>query len=272
MRTFLPLSVLVLLLSAAPRVPASPASAFPKWEKKGLAEFAEWFSDAVLTEGGVLRLAPTAEYRSAPGPARATAASAAFASWREAAGKDADLLEVAHAGGGEVWAWDERRGRAVRFESYDYAKQVAAAPRGPTVGRWFMFGGLQMTAQESLLQLFLNMRLGSFLYRDKIDAALTFDLGMTSFSTPDTGLDDGGSNVNSTTTFGVMGRYHVPLSPRWRVHGGLQWNVTSGGGTSSDYPNVLVGLSHSVGRGTFDVTARLGDNGGGTAGYTLFIK
>jgi hypothetical protein len=161
-------------------------------------------------------------------------------------------------GGGELW--NIKDGRAVKLDSWS-DRNIYLGPKARRTGRWFASFGMQSMGGGDYPSSTLNLRLGTTLYKDRYDAAVSYD-----YSKPR-------DAVLSRSSLGLVGRMLMPLSR----HGG--WNLGAQVYSSDNYGvkttavGLVTGLNVYLPRGSFDIGFTLRDKGayGLMAGYTVFL-
>lgn len=174
-----------------------------------------------------------------------------------AAGPDA-AAQVSFDGGGELWR--VKGGEADRLDAWSDAK-IRLEEKAVRTGRWFASFGMQSMAGGDYPSATLNLRLGSTLYKDRYDLALSYD-----YSKPQ-------DSLLSRSSLGLVGRALMPLTR----HGG--WNIGAQVASVDNYGveetkvGVVTGLNVYLPRGSFDITFNLQDKGayGFLAGYTVYL-
>lgn len=159
---------------------------------------------------------------------------------------------VVHSSKGQCELWQNRKGDAVLIDTWnsnslDIDNYIRKEDRSKKYGRWFYYVGGSFNGTKESSTGSLNLRGGSFLYKDIIDAAATFNLGY--------------SKVVSASFAGDLGlssRAYWPirklsLSPYLGV--GISWSFAP-----SMYFEfqAFTGVSWFVGPGSLDVGFRYG--------------
>jgi hypothetical protein len=161
-------------------------------------------------------------------------------------------------GGGELW--NVKEGRAMKLDAWS-DRNIYLGPKARRTGRWFASFGMQSMGGGDYPSSTLNLRLGTTLYKDRYDAAVSYD-----YSKPR-------DAVLSRSSLGLVGRMLIPLSR----HGG--WNLGAQVSSSDNYGvkttavGLVTGLNVYLPRGSFDISFTLRDKGayGLMAGYTVFL-
>lgn len=140
--------------------------------------------------------------------------------------------------------------------------------------RWFYYvgGAYNMSTGMSddnsafLVDAMLNLRGGTYLYRDLIDVALSLSFGYNA------NLDDDNDDGTMTTSIGISTRYYIKPKPQMSVvpYVGIGASYTI---SDEDYfePQLLGGVCWFVGPGSLDAGLQWGKTSkwGLTVGYTF---
>jgi len=212
------------------------------------------FESSRENQAGVVYLKAANVYKNLPAASRVVAVANAAASLGRTDGQMAVELD----GDGELWRIKD--GKAARLDVWSDSSLPLAHGAART-GRWFATFGMQGMSGGDYPSGTINLRLGTTLYRNRYDAAVSYDYYK---------LRDA---LEGRTSLGLVGRALIPLS----AHGG--WNI---GGQLSSVDNygkksgsigVVTGLNVYLPGGSFDLTLNLRDKGGYglLAGYTIFL-
>lgn len=219
------------------------------------------FSAARLSSQEQLILEATDVFISSA-PKRRAWVTEALAEWKrqlDGAGipEEQPLAVVAWKGAGSLWSL--RQGRAALLEEWADERPVVSGDR-LGAGRFFGFLGGQVTRGGDFDSSGFNARLGSTLFQNHYDMALTFAYATV-------------GSVDARS-FGILGRALFPLSP------GVGWNTgvqvsrfDPSSGDSISTLSAVAGLNFYLPGGSFDVTLQAGNNNtyGFLAGYTVFF-
>jgi hypothetical protein len=128
-------------------------------------------------------------------------------------------------------------------------------------GRWFASFGMQGMSGGDYPSGAINMRLGSTLYKNRYDVALTYDYYK---------LRDA---LEGRTSLGLVARALMPVSPYGGWNIGAQLLSVNNYGVRQGTLGIVAGINVFLPRGSFDITLNLQDQGnyGLLAGYTVFI-
>lgn len=222
------------------------------------------FSEARLSYQNQLVLEATDEFL-----ARATSgqkgwvweALLAWSSSLNAAGinDNSPLAEVVRPGGGSLWRLSEGKVRQLEEWSDDKLSLGSAERRG----RLFGFFGGQLSNGGTANATGLNARIGSTLFKNRYDLALTF------------GYNSADTTPKSTiVSYGLVGRALFPLTRR------IGWNIGAQAvrsdpnlGNATNTVSALGGINFYLPKGSFDLTLTYGSRGslGLLIGYTLYL-
>jgi hypothetical protein len=264
-RGLLAAAALVLPLRAALAAPdlASLRSAWGKHEDS--------FSSPAAGPAGQLTVTATEAFLESGAEDRNAALESLAADWRKASPEDPLLLEVRWRYGGWLWRGkrDAKTGRervalVDRWDDAAFPWVQDAQARG----KWFLFfGGQSMSGGGLGTSAGFNARVGTTFFRDRYDAAFTFNRSAT---------DTGAGPKIKLTAVGFLGRalFRVP-DTSWGYN--LGGGVTVISGSNFDTENevsALAGLNYYQQRGTWDVSLNFGDEGTRTLilGYSLFLN
>lgn len=161
-------------------------------------------------------------------------------------------------GGGELW--EVKESRVVKLDAWS-DRNIYLGPKARRTGRWFASFGMQSMGGGDYPSATMNLRLGTTLYKDRYDAAVSYD-----YSKPQ-------DSELSRSSLGLVGRMLMPLSR----HGG--WNLGAQVSSSDNYGvkttavGLVTGLNVYLPRGSFDISFTLRDKGayGLMAGYTVHL-
>ncbi|MBI4656244.1 MAG: hypothetical protein HY746_05795 [Elusimicrobia bacterium] len=128
-------------------------------------------------------------------------------------------------------------------------------------GRFFGFIGGQLMSGGDFPATGFNLRLGTMLYKDKYDMAVTYDYNkMKDFDEP-------------SKSFGLIFRSLMPLSEHsgWNLGAQMLYNDYSG--FNDTVLGVVSGINIYLSQGSFDITFNYQEKGvfGFIMGYTIFI-
>ncbi len=262
---------LILALALTLLAPALPLRASPDmaalrdaWDKH-----ASYFAEPALGGAGQLRVKATDAFLGARLPEKKAALAELAADWRRASPGDPLLMEVRWRYGGWIWRGkrDPKTGRervslVDRWDDGSFPWVQESSPWG----KWFLFlGGQAVSGGDIGSSHGFNVRLGTTLFRDRYDAAFTFNSTST-----------GPAPKVKLTSLGALGRalFRVP-DTHWGYNLGGGITVISGPGfdTENEF-NVVGGLNLYQRGGSWDLSLNLGDEGTRTLvlGYSLFLN
>jgi hypothetical protein len=262
--------LLSLLLMAACGMPLCAfGDDVATFRSKDLGAYSEWFTDAHLDASGALVLEATDDFMRLISFQQNSILQEVIEHWSELVGEKAlrahPVVTVQTSRGGSLWTLDERTDRVRNLETWDTVHPLAAGSN-PTTGRFFSYLGLGMRAVDKTFNLNLDIRLGSYLFRNILDSSINFGLG--TFTTA--AVDGGTPSTNMTMDIGGLMRVHFPLVPSaglsGNVGGGVDLNISMSGASAETDATVttdvtgygMAGLSKMLGRSTsLDVSAKL---------------
>lgn len=212
------------------------------------------FESSRTNSAGLVYLKASGGYNDLTAASRASVVATAAASLGRKNGQLAVELDAA----GELWTI--KNGEAEKLDVWsDRSTPLAHGSLKP--GRWFASFGMQGMSGGDYPSGTINLRLGTTLYKNRYDAAVTYDHYK---------LRDA---LDGRTSLGLVGRALLPLSP----HGG--WNIGAQVSSMDSYGNktssigLVTGLNVYLPGGSLDLTLNLRDKGGYglMAGYTIFL-
>jgi len=167
-------------------------------------------------------------------------------------------LVVKQDAGGELWSI--KAGTPYRLDTWS-DKSTPLGQNTSRAGRWFASFGMQGMNGGDYPSGAINMRLGSTLYQNRYDVALTYDYYK---------LRDA---LEGRTSLGLVGRALMPVSQYGGWNIGAQLSSVNNYGVRQGTVGIVTGINVFLPRGSFDITLNLQDQGnyGFLAGYTVFI-
>ncbi|OIO02945.1 MAG: hypothetical protein COX65_02780 [Elusimicrobia bacterium CG_4_10_14_0_2_um_filter_56_8] len=167
-------------------------------------------------------------------------------------------LVVKQEAAGELWTI--KAGTPSRLDAWS-DKSLPLGQNANPAGRWFASFGMQGMSGGDYPSGAINMRLGSTLYKNRYDVALTYDYYK---------LRDA---LEGRTSLGLVGRALMPVSPYGGWNIGAQLLNVNNYGVRQGTLGIVAGINVFLPRGSFDITLNLQDQGnyGLLAGYTVFI-
>ena len=275
---FLPLFLLATApaLKGGPQAIArGPSEALETFQQDGLPALRIWFSRADLSASSHLRLLATEEFLRLGDARQKGVMTTVASSWSEARqGKlvgPKGFMEVAEPAGMSLWrVVDVDTDEAVLVERWDAGNPLGVTGGGGRRGPWYGYlgGQARVAFSEETAYLSFNARLGTFLIANRLDTAFTYTTSLT------TDVSSRARPVGTTppdiasSSVGLLGRYHIPLSKKVSVHAGTQI------ATGPTY-NLLTGLGIFTGAGVYDIGLSVGLNTGGgwnfSTGYNIFF-
>lgn len=185
--------------------------------------------------------------------------AAVLNAWYAAApAKKEGLAVVELNGGGELWTVKE--GRAAKLDAWS-DKQIYLGPKARRTGRWFASFGMQSMGGGDYPSSTMNLRLGTTLYKNRYDAAVSYDYGKPRDA------------VLSRSSLGLVGRMLMPFSRRGGWNLGAQLSSSDNYGLKTTAAGLVTGLNVYLPSGSFDISFTFRDKGayGLLAGYTVFL-
>lgn len=280
-------SIIFLFLFLSPLLveAKTPPEAIITFEQDTLPSLQNWFSKVEISEGEHLRLHSTESFLRLKEKKQVPIMTDVLLGWQDALKlKEVPFVEVLEPTGGSLW----RLGQLKIYSSQlfgppeereeDIAELIdrwnlndplrfLVSPGRP----WFMFLGCQMPITETTIGLSGNLRLGTFLLKNRLDTALTVNYDMSMLTDVPEGTE---VEPTISSSFGLMGRIHFPL----RKYEGVTWNVggqillQKSGDTSSTNFTFVAGVSKCLGQGSVDLSLNLGkDLSQLSLGYTTFF-
>lgn len=212
------------------------------------------FAGAALNSGGVLRLKATETYLKLDGSPRKEAVETQAKAYPAAS-----VVVVDYLGNGELWTISD--GRASLADSWKRS-EIHFGPHVRRFGRWFGYIGAQATRGGDLPSNMWVGRVGTMLFKNRYDAALS--VSRNSF----TALTD-----STVTSIGLTFRSLHPFTEHTGYNYGAQLDRISYTGYSHISPSILCGMNIYLPGGSFDVTITQGEKGnrGLLFGYTVYI-
>lgn len=177
----------------------------------------------------------------------------------------------------EIWRKDITTGQIILIGKWDLNnaeiyKYLPTTLETTKFHPFFFYVGGQANFNSGNLTLFFSTRVGSFLYKDRWDLALSGSVSIT----------DNDFNSITNTELGLMSKVYFPIrkyniSPyvgagvsRVFVNSSMEFQ-NENADFNDNYWNkmLLIGISWYVGPGSFDLGAQIGDNFNLTMGYTF---
>lgn len=226
------------------------------------------FSDARLSSAGGLILDATDAFAAAGASAQAAGITAVCSEWEQSLRASAGIGEanpfllVVRPAEGTLWRCEEKGGRPVQ----DWADSHLDLGEAQRSGRLFFSFGGQMSVGGLVDQTGLNTRLGTTLFQDRYDLAVTYG-----HETVDT------TPKFVTNSYGLAARALFPIDARMGWNIGVQGtrSIASSGGPkeTTDTASGLAGLSFYLPGGSVDVTVHAGNHSsyGVLVGYTIYL-
>lgn len=229
-------------------------------------KFREYFSDAGKDQSGQFRLTATLNYSQMSASKRKDVMSSLLRS------RPATLVIVHLGSQRELWAWNSEAGNAGQLDAWDLNPAPAtssAEEAQPEIAKhpWFFYiGGAQQMDSNKNLNGALNVRVGFFLLRDKMDLAVSLSELLSG------NLE--AESASMTTSIGLASKYYLVIkNSRMRPNLGAELAVSiPSGGSTALTPSALAGISWFVGPGCFDAGLRVGSSSMLLFGYTFIPK
>ena len=258
------LCLIALLACASPAVRAADFDSALEDFKRDFNSSA--FSNPRLSNNRQLILDAADPYLSAKASKRKEWVQDALTRWREAlslagVNKKTTFLEVVWPAGGCLWQWDKGALRQLD----EWSDEKLAFSETNRSGRLFGFFGGQLVTGGASQVNGLNARLGSTLFHDRYDLALSYS-HTTVKTTPQ----------YVSNTYGLVGRALFPWTKQagWNIGGQATRTLVPGAPQKYDALSALTGINFYLPGGSFDVTLTWGEEGayGLQLGYTLFFN
>lgn len=223
------------------------------------------FSESRLSSKNHLILQATDVFLTAETSKQTDWVKEAFIQWRKSlqvAGisRGPDFIVVVSQEGGTLWHW--KKERVHKLDEWADDRLTFENPGGRRDRLFGSLGG-QMSTGGRADSTGVNARLGSTLFRNRYDLALTF-----SHNSVDT------SPKFTTQSYGLIGRALFPWRRRvgWNIGGQMIRTVPSQGRAENTL-SALGGINLYLPGGSFDVTLTVGNKGsyGFLIGYTVYL-
>lgn len=159
---------------------------------------------------------------------------------------------------GELWRVKD--GKAEKLDRWS-DRTLPAGPGMTKTGRWFASFGMQSMSGGDNPSGTMNLRVGSTLFRDRYDLALSYDYSQARDA------------LEGRSSLGLVGRALMPLSAHGGWNIGVELSSVNDFGQKSGSAGVVTGLNVYLPGGSFDISLALRDKGGYglMAGYTVFL-
>jgi len=246
-----------------------------EWADINLTDFLtdneQYFSDAKLRKDGTLELLAKESFSSIDQNKKNAIIEYALKKWN---------IEIVYIRAGykrEIWKKDLTTGLITLIGLWDLNnaevyKYLPRTLKTTNIHPFFFYVGGQSNFNSEKFSLFLNARIGSFLYKDRWDVALSASVSVS---------DNQGTSIANAET-SLLSKVYFPirkynLSPY--IGTGISRVFTS---TVTDNSNqysenddsywnsmLLLGISWYVGPGSLDLGTQVGDNFNITLGYTF---
>jgi hypothetical protein len=236
-----------------------------------LSENEQYFASAQLKEDGTLELQTKEAYSTMEQNKKNAILEIALKKW------DGEMIFIHYEYIREIWKKDVTTGQISLIGQWDLNnaeihKYLPKTLQTTKFHPFFFYVGGQTNFNSDNFTLLLSARIGSFLYKDRWDLALSGSLSVSD------------NDVNSMTNaeLGLLSKVYFPIrkyniSPY--VGAGISRVFTSSsmefGTEYADFDDsywnkmVLIGISWYVGSGSLDFGAQIGDNFNLTLGYTF---
>jgi hypothetical protein len=181
-----------------------------------------------------------------------------------------DSIIIVHYGSKrELWGRSAETHNVLLLDRYDLNAPLLGKVTGAParLHPWFFFIGLQLgTDSQHDINFALNLRGGAFLLKNRWDFAGTFSVGSFGNATA-------AGSVSSSTSVGLMSRFHFPIrklkmSPNVGAEVALGVSGSSAIATSVT-GSLVLGVSWFVGIGNIDMSIHIGKPWSVIAGYTI---
>jgi hypothetical protein len=239
MKRFLLLLILSMALGVVQARAASSEEALGVFRGSDWSKFSDYFSAVRVTGAGFLELDAKEGFEKAGMMRQYKVMQDVVRTWRERRGQrgfyNAPVVAVKTSNGGSLWTMTERFKRVEKIESWDMLTP-APASLSRIAGRFYAYFGFSMrgvpSEGSSTVNMSVNLRMGSYLLRNVLDSAFTFDFGPTINSS-----SSGATSSSLAMNLGLMMRVHFPLGKQSRIRGnlggGLDFGLSAASGTSS---------------------------------------
>ena len=158
-----------------------------------------------MDEKGILKVNALEEYFKIKKGEKKRIVSGLSESIAGACGKMPSFMDISTGHRGEIW--NIKKGKASLMESRSYT-DINAGGKMVKTGKWFASFGMQSMGGDNP-STGMNFRLGSMLYKNKYDLALTYNYNQQNYS------------LLSRKSLGLSARKLFPLTP----HGGYNLGI-----------------------------------------------
>ena len=226
----------------------------------------EWFIRVDISDAGCLRLYSNEYFTTLNGIRQKNLMKEVISAWSSSLETNlvskSSFIEVIEPTGQSLWRNDMETDTARLVDRYKFSEPMGAVASATSRGPWFVYSGfnLSFTGSGGSLSLLYTatVRVGSYLYKNLLDSAvyLNWDLSAST----------GQSDPSSTTIFGLISRFHFPVSRTVIPNIGVQ--LVTGAASST---NFVVGTGIRLQHGIFDISTTFGDSSSLSAGWNMFF-
>jgi hypothetical protein len=267
--------ILTLLLAGLASYARTPDAALSLYRKENLPAVEKWFSGAELSRSGCLRLYSRDAFGGLKQEEQKNIVGTVISDWStcletKLVAKQS-FIEIYGPLGMSLWRCSNINTDSAEFvDERDFNSPMGPlAPLEEKRGPWFVYIGGQIyfnfngmsnidTATIGIGSSF-NFRLGTFLYKNLIDSALTFNMGLAGQTN-----DSGDFASSSTNSYGIIARVHLPIIKNLEYTFGVQQLFGNGSGFSS-----VFGIGYRTPGGIIDLSVNT--SGSLTGGYNMLF-
>lgn len=215
--------------------------------------------DLRMDENAVLKAKVLEDYFKAKTSAKEGIVSRVSDIALEVCGKKPFFIDISAGHAGELWNRDIKKDEYALMEKRSFA-WMNAGENTPKAGKWFASFGIQGMGGDNPSTT-MNLRLGTMLYKNKYDLALTYDYNKQDYS------------LLTKKALGLSARRLFPLTPHTGWNAGLKVDITDYYGEAGTDFKGLAGINIYLPGGSFDITYSIGNKGYWSVilGYTVFI-
>lgn len=227
-----------------------------------LSEYNAYFENAEFNNDDKLQLIAKDKYVRSSYETKQEIIHQIFHGWSDS------LIIVRYGSIREVWGLMSVTDRIILLDKWDYSTiKINTAPEPiintPMRPFFFYVGGLFSFNNKKYLNIGMNLRAGTYLFKNRFDMALGLGWGTA-------GSTEGSGNVYFN--LGLMSRVHFPIKRTGFVPNiGAEISLSKYGDTEAAKAFYAVGgFSWFVGIGSLDIGVKIGENSIGMGGFTIY--
>lgn len=227
-----------------------------------LSEYSAYFQDAEYSNDDKLQITAKEKYIKSTYDSKQEIIHQLFHGWSDS------LIIIKYGSVREVWGLMSVTDRIILLDKWDYSTlkiNNATAPIVEVPMRPFFFyvGGLFNFNNQKYLNIGMNLRAGTYLFKNRIDMALGLGWGTA-----------GSIEASGDVYFnlGLMSRVHFPIKKTGFVPNiGGEFSLSKYGDTEATKTFYAVGgFSWFVGVGSVDIGVKVGEYTTGMIGFTIY--